>query len=110
MNATKKEIEEAIVTQIFILEQNICTLKELTKAISPDDSVGRISRMDAINNRSVNEAALRQSELKLKKLQLALENINRIDFGKCKRCGKDISPKRIALIQESLFCVNCANR
>ena len=36
--------------------------KEITKPIAPENAIGRISRMDAINNKSVTEAALRQAK------------------------------------------------
>ena len=44
------------------LVERIAEYRELTKPIPPNDAIGRVSRMDAINNRSVNEAALRQLE------------------------------------------------
>ena len=34
--------------------------------IAPENAIGRVSRMDAINNKSVNEAALKKAEIKLK--------------------------------------------
>ena len=43
--------------------------RELTQPIEPDDAYGRISRMDAINNKSVMDASLRQAENKLKNLE-----------------------------------------
>jgi len=39
----------------------------LTKPISPESAIGSVSRMDAINNKSINESALRQSEEKFSK-------------------------------------------
>ena len=34
-------------------KKDIKGLKEATKPISPENSIGRVSRMDAINNKSV---------------------------------------------------------
>ncbi|MCG8581654.1 MAG: hypothetical protein MI866_17140, partial [Bacteroidales bacterium] len=76
MAINKQEIEQLINKQITTVERKIKSLKELTQAIAPDDAIGRVSRMDAINNKSVNDAALRQSEAKLGKLHEALERLN----------------------------------
>ena len=53
--------ERRVATKLEILDERIEEL-ELTKPIPPENAIGRVSRMDAINNRSVNEAALRTAE------------------------------------------------
>jgi len=108
MPINKKEIEELIHKQIATVERKVKSLKELTQAIAPDDAIGRVSRMDAINNKSVNEAALRQSETKLKNLLNALERINEPDFGICIKCKGAIQTGRLALMPESKKCMRCA--
>ncbi len=108
MNIDKNEIRQLIEKQITTLERKIKNLKELTVAIAPDDAIGRVSRMDAINNRSVNEAALRQSEIKLKKLIEALQQIDDDDFGLCLICKAPIQAGRIILMPESRKCIKCA--
>lgn len=62
-----------IVTSISDTEATITELRELTRPISPENAIGRISRMDAINNKSINEAALNQAITKMDKLQFALK-------------------------------------
>lgn len=103
-NNLKILIEE----KIGILGENIAELEELTKPIAPENAIGRVSRMDAINNRSVNEAALRQSRNKLKGLQNALRDIDKSAFGLCIRCGNPIPAGRLLLVPESRKCVNCS--
>ena len=83
-------------------------MKELTKPISPENAIGRVSRMDAINNKSINEAALTQAQSKLDKLLFAFDKCDEPEFGTCKRCGQDIPIGRLMLIPEALFCVKCA--
>jgi DnaK suppressor protein len=82
--------------------------RELTKPIAPDDAIGRISRMDAINNKSVTEATLRQAEEKLNKLQYVLTRIGKEGFGFCLKCKKQIPIGRILIRPESQHCVQCA--
>ena len=106
----KINIENQIIEKIEKLGKEIMTLKDLTQPISPDCAIGRVSRMDAINNKSVNEAALRKKQTQLQALKESLKNIDKSDFGKCIKCGSHIPLGRIMLIPESKKCVACASR
>ncbi len=81
----------------------------MCKPIAPDCAIGRISRMDAINNKSVTEAALRKAEEKLSKLKLVLSKVDEDDFGKCVKCANQIPLGRILLMPQSRLCVGCAS-
>ncbi len=104
----KEEIEKNILDEIAKTEKLIAEYKELTKPVAPDDAIGRISRMDAINNKSVTEASLRQAEQKLLNLKRVLSRVGTSDFGICIKCGKPIPAGRILYRPESLNCVECA--
>jgi len=56
----KKEIKKIIEDQIDSVREEIEELKELTKPVKLDASVGRLSRMDAINNKAINDKQLRE--------------------------------------------------
>ncbi len=101
-------IEDILLKEIVATKELVIKYRELSKPIAPENAIGRISRMDAINNKSVNEAALRKSELKLNNLEVALTKINDFDFGICIRCKKSIPVGRILLMPHTLTCVNCA--
>lgn len=105
----KEEIVRNIQNELLKTEQTIKTYQELTQPIAPDVAIGRVSRMDAINNKSVTEAALRQAEQKLKSLHRVLSKIDDPDFGMCLKCKKSIPLARVIIRPESLYCVNCAN-
>ena len=83
--------------------------KELTKPIKPDNAIGRVSRMDAINNKSVIEAALRECLKKLSDLKFVESFIDKDNFGICISCKESIAFKRILFRPESKKCVKCAN-
>ena len=106
----RKKTKEAIKNSIKETKKDISILKELTKPISPENSIGRVSRMDAINNKSVNEAALRSAIKKLTLLESAFQKINHKDFGLCVRCKNEIPIQRILLIPQSNRCVHCASK
>ncbi len=111
MNAVEKEeLRIKIEEKIKQTEQEIIELEELTKPISPENSIGRISRMDAINNKSVAEATLRASRKKLASLKFALSKIDTPEFGKCSACKNPIPTARLLYMPESTRCVRCADR
>ena len=104
----KAEIKQKLLDEISKTELLIKEYRELTKPIAPDVAIGRISRMDAINNKSITEAALRQSEEKLVNLNRVLSKLDENDFGICLKCRQKIPFGRILIRPESLYCVNCA--
>ena len=97
-NKDLKHIEQAVNEEIVKTEVAIVRYKDLTKPIAPENAIGRISRMDAINNKTVNVAALKNAERKLKNLKVALANINDTDFGLCFKCHNQIPLGRIGSI------------
>lgn len=106
----KAEIKQKIIEAIQQCELAIRQLESATEPISPENSIGRVSRMDAINNKGVSDAAMRQKERQLIKLKKALEKIDSHSFGICKECGNMINPKRIMYMPESDNCIRCAER
>lgn len=99
-----------ITEKILQAEAEIAHLEETTKPISPENSLGRISRMDAINNKGVAEAALRSSRKKLNKLKLATSMIDQPGFGNCTMCKQKIATARLMFMPESQRCIKCADR
>lgn len=104
----KKQIQERLIEEINKAEIAVEKYRELVKPIAPENAIGRISRMDAINNKSVNQAALRNAELKLNNLNIALSKIDDVDFGICIRCKNPIPLGRILLMPQAITCVQCS--
>jgi len=105
---TKEEIKNHIMEEISKTEKKLKEYKELTKPVAPDAAIGRVSRMDAINNKSVTEASLRQLESKLNGLKRVLSQYDTKEFGICIKCKKAIPLGRILFMPQSPYCVNCA--
>ena len=104
----KIDIRERIELKMVDVSERILEYRELTKPIPPSVAIGRVSRMDAINNRSINEAALRQLEVKLKGLESAISRLNDDKFGRCVGCGDTIPLGRIILVPGASKCVGCS--
>ncbi len=106
----KEDFKLKLLDLIQKTEEEIAQLSDSVQPISPDNAIGRISRMDAINNKSVNELAMRNLQQKLEGLQILLKNLYNDDFGKCAKCKADIPEQRMLLAPYSRFCVKCAKK
>lgn len=83
-------------------------LEESTAPIAPDKALGRLTRLDAMQDKSVREAALAQARETLGKLEFALTRVFNPDFGICVGCGGEIPIERLAVLPGSVRCVECA--
>ena len=109
MDASQREtIKDRLQSKIERMFVKIDRLEDMTQPISPENAIGRVSRMDAINNKSVMEAALRTARKDLDGMQKALKHIDDPAFGQCNRCKKEIPFKRLILMPGSPYCVHCA--
>lgn len=104
----EKEIKQIIDEQIQSVGEEIKELTELTKPVSLDASIGRLSRMDAINNKAINEMALRDKKQILNKLERAKERGEEGKLGKCQKCGGEIPFGRLKIMPYTTRCVKCA--
>jgi DnaK suppressor protein len=104
----KELLKQHFEKEIAKTRKKILQYKDMTQPVTPDDSIGRISRMDAIQNQSISESALRQAEENLKKLLYMQIHINDEDFGICVKCHAPIPPGRLILMPQSRFCVKCS--
>ena len=104
----KGKIRELLNSEIVKTEEQVARYSDLAQPISPDNAIGRVSRMDAINNKSIVEAALRKTKDRLNGLKSSLGKLDSSDFGICVKCKNNIPIERILLAPQSSFCVNCA--
>lgn len=108
MKKTEKEkLAHQIREKIETVKQDIISYTERTQPVAPDDAIGRLTRMDAIGNKSINEAALREARNTLVKLERALKMIDRPGFGLCRECEEPIPLARLMIMPESDMCVTC---
>lgn len=104
----KLQIRNRIVSDIASAREQVIELEELTQPIAPDCAIGRISRMEAINNKSVNELLLVKTKNRLTKLEVSLGAVEREDYGFCRGCKEPIPLGRLMMLPESERCVDCA--
>jgi DnaK suppressor protein len=103
--AVRKEIEQRIADA----QKSMVTLREQIKPVPPSVAIGRLTRMDAIQQKSMAEANLRSAENDIKNLKKALLRLDEDNFGVCVVCGGEIPPGRILAVPEAKVCVKCAS-
>ena len=109
MNAEKRALlKTKIEAAIAEVESKVERREERAEPVAPENAIGRVSRMDAINSRGVAEAALNQAKRKLASLKLAQSKIDDPDFGLCTLCGSEIQEGRLMYMPGSAYCINCA--
>ena len=73
-------------------------------------SVGRLTRMDALQSQAMAVEVERRRELELARIETALERIEQGEFGYCVSCGEPIAQRRLELDPANPLCVSCAER
>ena len=72
------------------------------------DSVGRLSRMDAMQVQAMALASARRRKTERQRIAAALARIEQEEWGWCLRCGEPIAPGRLAHDPAAAQCVSCA--
>lgn len=71
-------------------------------------SVGRLSRMDAIQQQEMSLAADRRRQARITAIDAALKRLDGGEWGYCISCGDEIPPKRLEFDPAAALCIRCA--
>jgi len=100
--------------RLIELRDEIHHLSEATeedhKTVELDQTmVGRLSRMDALQNQAMQIETERRRSVELQRIDSALQRIEDGDFGYCVSCGEAIEVKRLEYDPTVPTCVGCAS-
>lgn len=70
-------------------------------------SVGRVSRMDAIQQQQMNMANREQATLLLKDITMALNRIDSNEYGSCILCDEGVGFARLQAQPHAPLCLSC---
>ncbi len=105
----KQALRDHMEQEIGTLTQTVEALAAGTEPVAPDDSIGRLSRLDTMQNQAIAGAALTNARSRLARIQAALRRLEDEDFGLCADCGEPIPAARLLAMPESTLCVRCAD-
>ncbi len=72
--------------------------------------VGRLSRMDALQDQAMAIETGRRRDLELRRIDAALARIAEGEYGDCVACGDEIAGKRLDLDPTTPLCIACASK
>jgi DnaK suppressor protein len=78
-----------------------------SQPVSLDNPIGRVTRIDAIQQQNMASASKARIHLRLKHIEDALKRIAEDEYGICTACGEDIEAKRLHARPETPLCLKC---
>lgn len=92
------------------IEQHSTISSEARAVVALDQqSVGRLSRMDAMQAQAMAEANERARHAELSRIEKALARVDSGEYGYCLDCGEEIADRRLQIDPSVALCVGCAD-
>lgn len=102
-----RELQADLLTLKDELERLMLITRDGTRPVDLDEPIGRLTRMEAIQQQSVTAAGRRSLDLRLRQVVQALGDIDRDRYGICRRCEDPIGYRRLKARPESPYCLDC---
>jgi len=83
---------------------------EASQPVDLNEPIGRLSRMDAIQQQNMSQASRRSAERRLQQVASALKRLEADEYGDCLLCGEEIGDARLKARPEAPFCISCQSR
>ena len=105
----RAELKQELESQLQRLEQSMRVTEESLAPVQLDQTrVGRLSRMDELQNQSLAKNLREREEIKLALIAEALRRLPDGTYGLCRECGGSIAFARLLVYPESPSCASCA--
>ena len=105
--AKQEQFATQIKEAIERLNEQLAESDPVADPVSPDNSIGRLSRVDAMQQQEMRLAIARNRRTELAGLEAALKLIDAGEYGTCLGCGEDIPDKRLEAVPDARMCVPC---
>jgi len=103
------QLKERLETRLVQIVDGTDARNEQGKTAELDQSrVGRLSRMDAMQQQAMARASARRTEVELQRIRAALQRIISGEYGICTRCEEEIAAGRLNVDPATLLCIECA--
>ncbi|MDP7010656.1 MAG: TraR/DksA C4-type zinc finger protein [Verrucomicrobiota bacterium] len=90
------------------ISKDLSASKDSADIVKLDTSIGRLSRMDAMQNQQMALELRRRQENQLLRIQNALKRMDEGRYGLCGKCKKPIAEERLETSPDVVMCVRCA--
>lgn len=103
-----EQLHELLVQRQHELNSLLDSVQTDTRPVALDQqSVGRVSRIDAIQQQQMAVASQQQAVSLLRLCELALRRIDTGDYGECQDCGEAIAFARLQAQPFTSLCIDC---
>jgi DnaK suppressor protein len=102
------EMRERLEARAAEIRQTLEHINASTAPVSPDNAIGRLTRLDAMQATSMRQALGRDHQVELRQIAQALTSMDDGTYGICRRCEEPIAQARLRARPEALLCVACA--
>jgi DnaK suppressor protein len=101
------ELRDVLVALRGELERLLDATREGTRPVDLDEPIGRLTRMDAMQQQSMSAANRGEHDLRLRLVQQALRAMEQETYGLCRKCEEPVGYARLKARPESPFCIDC---
>ena len=105
--ADQKRFQASLIALADELRELLRSFREDARPVDLDQPIGRLSRMDAIQQQSMAIANRRSAEQRLSRVETALRRMEEGEYGDCRECGESIALARLETQPEAPLCVQC---
>ena len=105
-----EELHQLLLVERRGLECQLQLSEEGAKPVQLGTPIGRLSRMDAIQQQEMTRASRCTLEVKLRQVRASLDAYGRGVYGVCRSCEEPIGYQRLKARPEAPFCFACQDR
>lgn len=103
----RDELRLSLETSKRELEALLELASESEKPVAVDSSIGRLTRMDALQQQSMAQATSVKSVERIRQMVAALDRMAKGTYGNCLACKEPIPIARLRVRAEATLCVEC---
>ena len=90
------------------INADLAANKDDSGIVQLDTSIGRLSRMDAIQNQQMALELRRRRENQLLRIENAFKRMDQGRYGICGKCRKPIDEARLEVFPDVVTCISCS--
>ena len=103
-----EELRKDLVVLQALLKEQMEAPSDRTETVTLDQPIGRLSRMDAMQQQKMAQAQRGRLRVRLSQIAVALRSYADDEYGECRACGESVGYPRLKAQPESPLCVRCA--